>query len=208
MFDTAVTLIGNVMTAPEWRRTAQTGTYVVTFRFASTSRRYDRASSRWVDGDSLRIKVACWRKLGENVFESVQLGDPLVIHGRMYSRDWTDADERRHTSYELDAVSVGHDLSRGVAKFARRRSVGATDTVHDSANEGSVGGEAADAVDSPGRPVDLPPDDELFTDFDHDRFDASPVPHMDDATEPRATDSDKPEDDEDEELDEEVSVAA
>ena len=114
MFDTAVTLIGNVMTAPEWRRTAQTGTYVVTFRFASTSRRYDRASSRWVDGDSLRIKVACWRKLGENVFESVQLGDPLVIHGRMYSRDWTDADERRHTSYELDAVSVGHDLSRAV----------------------------------------------------------------------------------------------
>ena len=160
MFDTAVTLIGNVMTAPEWRRTAQTGTYVVTFRFASTSRRYDRASSRWVDGDSLRIKVACWRKLGENVFESVQLGDPLVIHGRMYSRDWTDADERRHTSYELDAVSVGHDLSRGVAKFARRRSVGTTDTVHDPANEGSIGGEAADAVDSPGRPADLPPDDE------------------------------------------------
>ena len=169
MFDTAVTLIGNVMTAPEWRRTSQTGTYVVTFRFASTSRRYDRATSRWVDGDSLRIKVACWRKLGENVFESVQLGDPLVIHGRMYSRDWTDTEERRHTSYELDAVAVGHDMSRGVAKFARRRAVGATDAINDPATEGSIGGEAAAAVESPGRPADLPPDNELFTDFDHDR---------------------------------------
>jgi single-strand DNA-binding protein len=176
MFDTAVTLIGNVMTAPEWRRTAQTGTYVVTFRFASTSRRYDRATDRWVDGDSLRIKVACWRKLGENVSESVQLGDPLVIHGRMYSRDWTDTEDRRHTSYELDAVSVGHDLSRGVTKFARRRAVGGTDVVNDPATEGSIGGEAAEAVESPGRPADLPPDDELFTDFDHDRFDTSPVP--------------------------------
>jgi single-strand DNA-binding protein len=182
MFDTAVTLIGNVMTAPEWRRTSQTGTYVVTFRFASTSRRYDRATSRWVDGDSLRIKVACWRKLGENVFESVQLGDPLVIHGRMYSRDWTDTEERRHTSYEVDAVAVGHDMSRGVAKFARRRAVGATDAINDPATEGSVGGEAAEAVESPGRPADLPPDDELFTDFDHDRFDTSPVPPPADPT--------------------------
>jgi single-strand DNA-binding protein len=213
MFDTAVTLIGNVMTAPEWRRTSQTGTYVVTFRFASTSRRYDRATSRWVDGDSLRIKVACWRKLGENVFESVQLGDPLVIHGRMYSRDWTDTEERRHTSYELDAVAVGHDMSRGVAKFARRRAVGVTDTIQDPATEGSIGGEAAETIESPGRPADLPPDNELFTDFDHDRFDTSPVPPPSDG----AFDSDEgPHDgvpgDEDEadsadELAEEMSVA-
>ncbi len=231
MFDTAVTLIGNVMTAPEWRRTSQTGTYVVTFRFASTSRRYDRATSRWVDGDSLRIKVACWRKLGENVFESVQLGDPLVIHGRMYSRDWTDSDERRHTSYELDAVAVGHDMSRGVAKFARRRAVGATDAVNDPATEGSVGGEAAEAVESPGRPADLPPDNELFADFDHDRFDTSPVPppadpifdaglrrspsddtNDDDASDDDASDDDASDDDRaddvDDVLDEEMSVAA
>jgi single-strand DNA-binding protein len=226
MFDTAVTLIGNVMTAPEWRRTSQTGTYVVTFRFASTSRRYDRATSRWVDGDSLRIKVACWRKLGENVFESVQLGDPLVIHGRMYSRDWTDTEERRHTSYELDAVAVGHDMSRGVAKFARRRAVGATDAINDPATEGSIGGESAEAVESPGRPADLPPDNELFTDFDHDRFDTSPVPppvdpifdtgsrrsrsddtNEDDTSDDDASDDDRA-DDVDDVLDEEMSVAA
>jgi len=97
MFDTAVTLIGNVMTAPEWRRTSQTGTYVVTFRFASTSRRYDRATSRWVDGDSLRIKVACWRKLGENVFESVQLGDPLVTEEHITAFGWA-------TPQDLDDV--------------------------------------------------------------------------------------------------------
>jgi single-strand DNA-binding protein len=214
MFDTAVTLIGNVMTAPEWRRTSQTGTYVVTFRFASTSRRFDRATNRWVDGDSLRIKVACWRKLGENVFESVQLGDPLVIHGRMYSRDWTDPDERRHTSYELDAVAVGHDLSRGVAKFARRRAVPGTDTVHDPATEISVGGEAAEVVDAPGRPADLPPDSELFTDFDHDRFDTSPVPPRSDGSyddrSAQAVADDGATDDEDDDVldDEEVSVAA
>ncbi|HEY7177206.1 MAG TPA: single-stranded DNA-binding protein [Micromonosporaceae bacterium] len=215
MFDTAVTLIGNVMTAPEWRRTAQTGTYVVTFRFASTSRRYDRTTNRWVDGDSLRIKVACWRKLGENVFESIQLGDPLVIHGRMFSRDWIDTEEKRHTSYELDAVAVGHDLSRGVAKFARRRAVGGTDTVHDPATDVSIGGEAAEVVDAPGRPADLPPDNELFTDFDSDRFDTSPMaPPRDPYDDVRSTatavdDSDDEDEDDDDELDDaEATVAA
>ena len=42
MFDTPVTVVGNVLTAPEWRRTTITGTFVVTFKVASTSRRFDR----------------------------------------------------------------------------------------------------------------------------------------------------------------------
>jgi single-strand DNA-binding protein len=211
MFDPMVTLVGNVLTAPEWRRTANTGTYVVTFRFASTSRRLDKATGHWVDGDSLRVKVACWRRLGENVSESVQLGDPLVIHGRLYSRDWVDAEERRHTSYELDAVAVGHDLARGVAKFARRRAVGPTESVDDPANATALGGEVTQRVESPGRPADLPADTELFTPFD-DRFDTVPVPprgHTSSATEEMEDlDGDDDEIDADVEEDEEVAVAA
>lgn len=176
MFDPMVTLVGNVLTAPEWRRTANTRTYVVTFRFASTSRRMDKNTGRWVDGDSLRVKVACWRRLGENVSESVQLGDPLVIYGRLYSRDWVDAEERRHTSYELDAIAVGHDLARGVAKFARRRAVGSTESVEDPANATALGGEATQRVEAPGRPADLPPEVELFAPFDEERFDTGAVP--------------------------------
>ncbi len=51
MFDTYVTLVGNVLTAPEWRRTTNTGTLVASFRVASTARRFDRDNSRWVDGN-------------------------------------------------------------------------------------------------------------------------------------------------------------
>jgi len=142
MFDTTVCLVGNVMTAPEWRRTSATNTYVATFRFASTSRRFDKATNRWVDGDSLRVKVACWRTIGENVVASVQVGDPLVIFGRPYSRDWIDSEEHRRTSYELDAMAVGHDLGRGVSKFARRR-VAVVGSVEDAENEAVIGGESS-----------------------------------------------------------------
>ena len=175
MFDTPVTVIGNVLTAPEWRRTTGAGTFLVTFKVASTSRRYDKERGQWVDGSSLRVRVICWRRLGENVSVSVQLGDPVVVHGRLYSRDWTDDQGNRRTSYELDAVAVGHDLSRGVDKFARRRTAGATDMIDDSGSTVAVGGEPTEPIEGPGRPDDLPPDGELFEEFDSAIYDTSPI---------------------------------
>jgi single-strand DNA-binding protein len=175
MFDTPVTVIGNVITAPEWRRTTVTGTFVVTFKMASTSRRFDKERGVWVDGASLRVRVSCWRRLGENVSVSLQLGDPVVVHGRLYSRDWTDDQGGRRTSYELDAIAVGHDLSKGVDKFARRRPAGATDMLDDSTGPVSAGGELTEPMEDPGRPEDLPPDHELFEEFDSAVFDATPL---------------------------------
>jgi single-strand DNA-binding protein len=175
MFDTPVTIVGNVLTAPEWRRTTVTGTFVVSFKIASTSRRYDRERGIWVDGDHLRVRVVCWKRLGENVSMSLQLGDPVIVHGRLYTRDWTDDQGGRRTSYELDAVAVGHDLSRGVDKFARRRPAGSTDMGNDEAAAANIGGEATEPMDDPGRPDDLPPDHELFDDFDPAVADASPA---------------------------------
>ena len=90
MFDTYVTIVGNVLTAPEWRRTAQSDTLVANFKVASTARRLDRDSGRWVDGNRLRVRVNCWRKLAEGVAASVMVGDPVVVCGRLYTRDWTD----------------------------------------------------------------------------------------------------------------------
>jgi single-strand DNA-binding protein len=175
MFDTVCTIVGNVLTAPEWRRTTVTGTFVLSFKIASHSRRYDRQLDKWVDGDSLRVRVVCWRKLGENVSMSVQLGDPLIVTGKLYCRDWTDDQGTRRTSYELDAAAVGHDLARGVDKFARRRPAGATDVVNDGAVPSSIGGEETESAEGPGRPDDLPPDHELFDNFDPEVFDTTPI---------------------------------
>ena len=173
MFDTPITVVGNVLTAPQWRRTTQTGTFMVTFRVASTSRRYVREREAWVDGDSLRVRVTCWRRLAENVSVSVQLGDPVVVHGRLYTRDWVDDSGARRTSYELEAISVGHDLNRGVDKFARRRITGGTDMVEGPSADSRVGGELTEPVDDPGRPADLPADHQLFEPFDKSIYDDS-----------------------------------
>ena len=121
MFDTNIVIVGNVLTAPEWRRTTNTNTLVANFRVASTSRRLDRENSRWVDGNSLRVRVNCWRKLAEGVASSITVGDPVVVVGRLYTRDWTDGEGNQRTTYEMEAVAVGHDLARGRARFFRNR---------------------------------------------------------------------------------------
>jgi single-strand DNA-binding protein len=132
VFDTNVTIVGNVLTAPDWRRTTNTNSLVANFKIASTARRLDRETGRWVDGNSLRVRVTCWRKLAEGVASSVMVGDPVVVAGRLYTRDWTDADGNARTAYEMEAVAVGHDLARGRSQFVRNRPAPATSVVEDA----------------------------------------------------------------------------
>jgi single-strand DNA-binding protein len=151
--------VGNVLTAPEWRRTTQSGALVANFKVASTARRLDRDSGRWVDGNSLRVRVNCWRRLAEGVASSVMVGDPVVVVGRLYTRDWTDDAGNHRTVYELEAVAVGHDLSRGRARFARNRPAVATSVVQDAETDARVHGESTEplpAGQAPVRPGDLP----------------------------------------------------
>ncbi|MFG3557785.1 single-stranded DNA-binding protein [Micromonospora sp. NPDC047557] len=164
MFDTYVTIVGNILTAPEWRRTTQSNTLVANFKVASTARRLDRESGRWVDGNSLRVRVNCWRKLAEGVAASVMVGDPVVVCGRLYTRDWTDDAGNHRTLYELEAVAVGHDLSRGRARFLRNRPTMTTSTVEDAAIESRVHGEPTEPVPDEQAPVlrdDRPLDDDF-----------------------------------------------
>ncbi|MBQ0977744.1 single-stranded DNA-binding protein [Micromonospora sp. M61] len=165
MFDTYVTIVGNVLTTPEWRRTTQSNTLVANFKVASTARRLDRDSGRWVDGNSLRVRVNCWRKLAEGVAASVMVGDPVVVCGRLYTRDWTDDAGNHRSLYELEAVAVGHDLSRGRARFLRNRPSVTTSTVEDAEAESRVHGEPTEPVPAGQAPV-LPDDRPLDDDFE------------------------------------------
>ncbi|MFF8377115.1 single-stranded DNA-binding protein [Streptomyces sp. NPDC015661] len=116
MNDTTVTLVGNVATAVEYRETVTGG--VARFRFAVTARRWDRERGLWSDGNTSFYTVSAWRSLGANLAASVSVGEPLVVHGRLKVRE-EERDGQRKTFVDVDAVAVGHDLSRGTAAFRR-----------------------------------------------------------------------------------------
>lgn len=117
MNETMVTVVGNVASDPTMRVTSG-GARVTTFRLASTERRYDRGVDGWRDGDTTFWSVSCWRRAAENVADSVVKGQPVVVHGRLRERGY-EVEGQRRTSLEIDATTVGHDLSRGVAVFRK-----------------------------------------------------------------------------------------
>jgi single-strand DNA-binding protein len=119
MHETNMTIVGNVISDPRQRRTAE-GTKVVSFRMASNERRYDKAADQWVDGDHLYVTVTCWRRLAAGVAASLVKGDPVMVRGRLYTRDYEVEGQRRYST-EVEAASVGPDLARCTADVQRPR---------------------------------------------------------------------------------------
>ncbi|MFE1175775.1 single-stranded DNA-binding protein [Streptomyces sp. NPDC058773] len=116
-----VTLVGNAATAVEHRQTAA-GVTVARFRLAATPRRWDKSLERWTDGETSFYTVRSWRGLADNVAASVAVGEPLIVQGRLRLREGEQPPEKggqRWFSAEVDAVAIGHDLTRGTAAFRR-----------------------------------------------------------------------------------------
>ena len=117
MNETLITLQGYV--GGDVRIRAAGDSQVATFRVGCTPRRFSKKEDGWVDGDTQWYAVNCWRALGEHVERSVRRGDPVVVHGRLSAQTWTNTAGLEVTSYEVDAVFVGHDLNRGTSAFTK-----------------------------------------------------------------------------------------
>lgn len=117
MNETVIHMVGHVGTDVDCRRTA-TGVEVCTFRMASTPRRFDRATRQYVDGTTNWITVHCWRSLATHVRDAVHRGDPVIVIGRLRTEEWT-KDGVRQSRFVLEALAVGHDLTRGVSSFRK-----------------------------------------------------------------------------------------
>lgn len=138
MNDTLVTLVGNAATAVEYRETATGG--MARFRFAVTPRRWDREKQLWTDGRTSFYTVWAWRALASNLSGSVAVGEPLVVHGRLKVRE-EEREGRHRTFVDVEAVAVGHDLTRGTSAFRRvMRGGPGIDARTESALPGGAGG--------------------------------------------------------------------
>ncbi len=111
------TVSGLVPTTPRHLVT-QEGLPITSFRLASSKRRFDRTKKIWIDGETNWFTVTAFRQLAINSATSVSKGDRIVVNGKLKVRDW-DNGERSGTSVEVEADSLGHDLTWGTAEFTR-----------------------------------------------------------------------------------------
>lgn len=148
MNDTTITMVGRIVDVPR-RRLTEAGISVLNMRVGSTARRYDRESQGWIDGESLFVNVTCWRTLADNVSRSLVQGDAVVVHGRLFTREYEHNGQRR-SSYDMEAQAIGPDLTWGRVEYVRTKRDPITHEVRDrtpadSAPEYEVAGDNDDA---------------------------------------------------------------
>lgn len=112
-----LTVTGLVATTPRHLVT-QDGLPITSFRLASSYRKFDPAQGKWVDGETNWYTITSFKQLAINTSGSVNKGDRIIVTGKLLVRDW-DNGERSGTSVELEAESIGHDLTWGTSVFTR-----------------------------------------------------------------------------------------
>jgi single-strand DNA-binding protein len=113
MADTTVTISGNLTGDPELRFTGN-GVPVAAFSVAVTPRIKD--GDNWRDGDTSFFRCNAWRELGENIAESFQKGDRVIVSGTLKQRSWEADDGTKRSVVEITADDAGPSLRWATAE--------------------------------------------------------------------------------------------
>ena len=121
MNESHITVCGNVTNVPQVKNGKDSGVPFTVFGLAQNR------SRREVNGDVVHMgtsfyEVVAFRVLGQNTFDSINKGDPVVVHGRLRVNDW-ESGEKKGTQVQIDASSIGPDLTFGTSQFTKRRRV-------------------------------------------------------------------------------------
>ncbi|MFI6539485.1 single-stranded DNA-binding protein [Nonomuraea sp. NPDC050547] len=117
MNDIYITLTGNVASEPR-QYTFEDGVRVTSLRVLTSHRYFDKKTGQWADGEKVCFAVRCWRALADNVAQSIRVGHPVVVSGKLRIREFGAEDDRRFMA-EVEASSVGHDLRWGTGVFSK-----------------------------------------------------------------------------------------
>src|SRR6476660_7622449 len=90
MFETPITVVGNIVNDPNGRRV----------------------------GDQEVIKFR--GRLVTGVGAALRKGDPVIVVGQVYTSEYEDRDGNRRSTLEMRATAVGPDLSRSIVRIIEK----------------------------------------------------------------------------------------
>lgn len=108
MGQATITVIGNITNEPELRFT-QGGVAVVTFSVADNPRKKNQQTNQYENGESTFYRVQAWRQQAENIAESLNKGDRVVVVGELQNRRYETQDGSVRFSLEINANAVAAD---------------------------------------------------------------------------------------------------
>ncbi|WP_097865862.1 single-stranded DNA-binding protein [Streptomyces sp. rh34] len=109
---------------PELRFGAGSGKAVVRVRLAFNSRKKDKATNEWVDGDTFFVDGKAFDQAAEHIAESLSRGMEVVVSGRLRTEKWETGQGEKRSASALLIDSIGPSLARATAKVTKVSSSG------------------------------------------------------------------------------------
>lgn len=112
-----ITATGTMVADPELRFTPQ-GKAVAGFRIACNSRRYNKDTGQWEDGDATFLSCNLWGKPGENLAQSANKGTLVTVVGKLRQRTYETNDGEKRTVFDVDVEEAAVNVKFGAVAAA------------------------------------------------------------------------------------------
>ncbi len=150
-----ITIIGNLADDPELRYTPN-GTAVTNVRVAVNRRRRDAQSGDWVDDLDGFFTCNVWRDMAENVAESLNKGNRVVVMGRLRSRSYEDRQGETRWVTEIEADEICPSLRWATVDITKVNRSAAGGGGGGGGGGNSGGSSSPPPVSEPPTPDDVP----------------------------------------------------
>lgn len=117
-----ITLQCRAVDDPELRF-APSGVAVAKIRCVASGRKFNKDTNEWEDGDKFWVWVTAFKRLAENVAESVEKGHLLTVVGKLKTDEWEDKEtkeKRSAPSVVADSIAVALDYDTAKVNRAER----------------------------------------------------------------------------------------
>lgn len=121
----SISMQARVVRDPELRFSSS-GTPVVKVRCVASARKFNKETNEWEDGDKFWIDVTAFKRLAENVAESVTQGALINVTGRIRTDEWEGQDGSKKSAPSIIADSVALALDFDAARVVKVERRGAS----------------------------------------------------------------------------------
>ncbi|MFF3310525.1 single-stranded DNA-binding protein [Streptomyces sp. NPDC002952] len=112
-----LTGVGRLTADPELRFT-QAGKAVASIPLAFNSRRLNKQTNQWEDGDTFFIRGTVWERLAENATETLSKGMEILVTGDLRTESW-EKDGQKHERPALLIRSIAPNLAFAIATVSK-----------------------------------------------------------------------------------------
>ncbi|MCX4575652.1 single-stranded DNA-binding protein [Streptomyces sp. NBC_01571] len=112
-----LTGVGRLTGDPELRYT-QSSKAVASIPLAFNSRRLNKQTNQWEDGDVFYIRGTVWERLAENAAETLEKGMEVIVTGDVRTERW-EKDGQKHERPDLLIRSIAPNLAFVIAKVSK-----------------------------------------------------------------------------------------